>query len=1035
MGGSLNGNWIGGPTYATSPRNGMEEVTAEFSVRFLRRMMGLGPGEELSYMALGAWNGGRIKSLTLHRGYQMERSPVLYTGGEANESWRCTDIESILDAPGDSYLNVCYTCTAAEVPDAYVLGWGAGVNGGWITGRSYKIKGLAVGQEYTAAMRMDEFRQSLGLSWDAKIDSLILSAYNNGKILAVWIDSRPVESGGENWTGGGGSSGGGSSGGGTSGGGTSDGGTDTIPSWSIEVKDYFDSSPDSVYKRIVELVDNNNNNIVKLDKGHFYKDNNTYTFAKGYGIDPVVSLLEKGGFLVVKYEGEKYPSLGFGIANEWGNVAPIYASDGMAVFSSASIRRKAGNQIKEISTIEIQFSELPGTPEVYGISDDSLAGSGVDNVISSDMPIAEMPSGSRYEVIPSAYNGKAGNSGQEMTVTLTFDREVTAWLWFTGAEGGYKKLQRKSGSGFVYTWEGNIPGDNYMAVVVEKVADGGKAKLMDIGIDTDTTFPVKITDSGEYIADVTFSFESSNSWIEGREVEIDFAGKKYNKSIRDGKVTLENIVIVNRSTPDIANGNFNITTRWNNRTCKCEGKMENVKNVECALYQSLNSHLFSCLRNATITIQICNIWGEPWAGNKVKIKDEGGSDSSSQEITTDSNGKISFITESGGSSHTGITLTIDDWRDDTVLVVTEIANSPVTVEEQSLFKVMEDDPAIEAVFTQTDNCCSYPFDKSENPMADTAEVTLHLTDDQGCAAEGVGIQVIAGLEGNAGAAADAVTDADGYAVLNVELPQTEEDNMSLYICVTDMAGYERLMLESVCVRVTPSEEDTEEDTEDSAVEGLHTFTAGGDAFNAPVSDYCEYEPGDTANVTVIFSDGTGNAPDGAQADIGIGEDTVSETVEGGKITLEAMSLSEDAGLTVDITDMAGYESIVLTSVELELRKEEEETDGIQAPNDIYIAEGEGVENPEEEKLPIEDEGGPGEPEPAGSEEIPEESPGESEPAGNEEILVEEPAPLKDEDDSPEEEGGDSCQIPDAMPEAEAVEMKEPVATRRENEYL
>ena len=44
---------------------------------------------------------------------------------------------------------------------------------------------------------MDEFRSSMGLGWDVKVDSISLGAYNQGRILKLWLSDTPVEDPGD----------------------------------------------------------------------------------------------------------------------------------------------------------------------------------------------------------------------------------------------------------------------------------------------------------------------------------------------------------------------------------------------------------------------------------------------------------------------------------------------------------------------------------------------------------------------------------------------------------------------------------------------------------------------------------------------------------------------------------------------------------------------------------------------------------------------------------------------------------------------
>lgn len=191
-GGSLEGDWINGPGYGADKKDSTAEVSVNFSVKYLRRMMGLSKSDEMDCTSLGAWGGGRIKSLTLHRGSLMPRSDVLFENGEENEEWVCKDLEQILDEDGSRFLCLKYTCSEEENYGWSVLGFGAGVGGEWKSGLTYKVSEYQPTRDHYDFMTMDEFRASMGLSWEAKVDSVSLGAYNNGRILKLWLSDTPA---------------------------------------------------------------------------------------------------------------------------------------------------------------------------------------------------------------------------------------------------------------------------------------------------------------------------------------------------------------------------------------------------------------------------------------------------------------------------------------------------------------------------------------------------------------------------------------------------------------------------------------------------------------------------------------------------------------------------------------------------------------------------------------------------------------------------------------------------------------------------
>ena len=191
-GATVDGQWVDGPGYSADSSDSTKEVTQTFSVKYLRRMMKITPESDVSYLNLGCYSDGRIEELTLHVGSEIPREASLFKDGAPNEPWICTDIERILDAPDDLYLCVQYKCATPDYEGWTVLSWGASVNGEWKNGKSYKVSNREATRTHVFSMRMDSFRNMLHLSWDAKVDSLQLSAYNDAQIMDIWLDRKSV---------------------------------------------------------------------------------------------------------------------------------------------------------------------------------------------------------------------------------------------------------------------------------------------------------------------------------------------------------------------------------------------------------------------------------------------------------------------------------------------------------------------------------------------------------------------------------------------------------------------------------------------------------------------------------------------------------------------------------------------------------------------------------------------------------------------------------------------------------------------------
>ncbi|MCI8269203.1 MAG: hypothetical protein HFG55_06035 [Lachnospiraceae bacterium] len=196
-GATVDGEWVDGPGYSADSSDSTKELTQTFSLKYLRRMMKITPESDVSYLNLGSYSDGRIEELTLHVGSEIPREDSLFKDGAPNQPWICTDIERILDAPDDMYLCVQYKCAVSDYEGWTVLSWGASVDGEWRNGKSYKVSSREATRNHVFSIRMDAFRSMLHLSWDAKVDSIQLAAYNDAQILDIWFSEDKVEDPGD----------------------------------------------------------------------------------------------------------------------------------------------------------------------------------------------------------------------------------------------------------------------------------------------------------------------------------------------------------------------------------------------------------------------------------------------------------------------------------------------------------------------------------------------------------------------------------------------------------------------------------------------------------------------------------------------------------------------------------------------------------------------------------------------------------------------------------------------------------------------
>lgn len=409
-GATIDGEWVDGPGYSADSNRSSKEISLNFTVKYLRRMLGITEDSNLSYYSLGAWSEGRIVGLTLHVGSEIPRSDRLFTDGAPNESWVCQDIEQILDEPDDRYLCVQYTCATPDYEGWTVLGWGASVDGEWLDGKSYKTSTKEATRDHFASMPMDAFRDMLHLGWDKKVDSIKLSAFNDGRILDLWLSDTKVEDPGNSkkdkivaespysnpnnniygTVAGGGS--GGSGGGGSFGG---SGGSGSRTSYEIEKE---------------------------LDEwGWNYPDSSVQK--------AIIRSIRKGTFLVVDYDtdGEKPPKLNFKTSQGTeAEVQPNWWKDGKAVYSYNAIASALSGYLipNEISEVGIGAQGEPMTVytiEVVKASDAELA----------EEPIAVLKKSWEGFTTPVSKYNSSYQVGDTVTITVTFDKRCEAAIAFT----------------------------------------------------------------------------------------------------------------------------------------------------------------------------------------------------------------------------------------------------------------------------------------------------------------------------------------------------------------------------------------------------------------------------------------------------------------------------------------------------------------------------------------------------------------------------------------------------------------------------
>lgn len=419
-GGSLNGEWINGPGYGADKKDSTAEVTVNFSVKYLRKMMHLSQGQDLDFTSLGAWSGGRIKSLVLHRGSLMPRSDILFENGADNEEWVCKDIEQILDEDGSRFLCLKYTCSNEENYGWSVMGFGAGVDGEWRSGRTFKVSEYQPDRIHYDFMTVDQFRSSMGLGWDAKVDSISLGVYNQGRILKLWLSDTPALDPGDD----------------------------------VEFEDEWESPNAAVYERAAGAEGMKYPQNIRLQEA--------WSQAHPEGEQDIIDSLDPQTFIVVSYqsEGRETPTLYIEMKDGMQSHVKAVWSDGKrAVYSYDCIAKMFPGYLipEEVRSLAVSTAEKPMTvSEVKTVTDNAKLEPEPLAVLTKDW--------SGFETKISKYHS-GYEPGDTVRVTVRFDKEAPGTVAFH-LNGKWKSGKLEKEKEFSVT---AVPDDDYMSIQIGEI--------------------------------------------------------------------------------------------------------------------------------------------------------------------------------------------------------------------------------------------------------------------------------------------------------------------------------------------------------------------------------------------------------------------------------------------------------------------------------------------------------------------------------------------------------------------------------------
>lgn len=109
---------------------------------------------------------------------------VLFQSGS---SYSTSDASWLMNAADDAVIKIKYTCS--DKAQAYwgILGWGAAVDGAWVTGPVYSADGVNPTSEQTVTVTAGALKSALGIVTSSSVSYLSLSPYNSGSLLYLSI--------------------------------------------------------------------------------------------------------------------------------------------------------------------------------------------------------------------------------------------------------------------------------------------------------------------------------------------------------------------------------------------------------------------------------------------------------------------------------------------------------------------------------------------------------------------------------------------------------------------------------------------------------------------------------------------------------------------------------------------------------------------------------------------------------------------------------------------------------------------------------
>ena len=524
-GATINGEWTEGPRYNAPNPNSLQDTTIMVSVKELKTVLGIERGANVSYLNLGTWNDGNLKSVTLTKGDVMP-GRVIVENVPANYTYETNDVGWIVDAPDNKYINLVITCDHPKHSEWEIMGWGASVGEDWVEGPKY-IAWKPATHEYAVSYTVKRFKELLGVTPERPLTYIKLGSYNDGRIVRLSLDDEKMpfvpfyswrerhpnakKNAGKNDN------------------------SYSKPAYNSPNKEVFAAlskmardafNGDAADGTDVFDMRNIEDNVIPANYGQLYL---------GSLAEEIAKALAPGKVVVVKYttDGESKPNLlpSMEPALPYRTVAPVWTQksgdESYAIFTLDSLMKAFS---RSLIPADVQGIDFAGDQDAITV--EGVAVMPADEFVIVDESSRLTEQYGQFPLKLGDYNASY-EEGDTVTVTITFDREVRGNIsadvngeWNSGNELSGRVFTRTftPDAEGIYTSISEFNGASYAEIVDVKVEIAGKVNF-DQAVDITTNqATMVIGGSSQEIADAVGLTEEEIK--EGTRVEIITEGKE-----------------------------------------------------------------------------------------------------------------------------------------------------------------------------------------------------------------------------------------------------------------------------------------------------------------------------------------------------------------------------------------------------------------------------------------------------------------------------------------------------------------------------